>query len=85
MSAFAREAISHAEGHALGVMRRINGGRGVKEGTITINFPGGPCEACRKGVPELMRDGEILWVKYVKNGVEKLGNFTKSGGWKEGL
>ena len=85
LSAFAREAISHAEGHALGVMRRINGGRGVKEGTITINFPGGPCEACRKGVPELMRDGEILWVKYVKNGVEKLGNFTKSGGWKEGL
>ncbi len=71
LSEHAKEAIKHVEGHAAAIMRMYR----LHEGAVTINFPFGPCDDCIGGVPELLDDGQKLWV----NSPHGLGYFTNKG------
>jgi RHS repeat-associated protein len=76
LSEAAQAALSHVEGHAVAIMRKF----GIKEASITINNPSGPCSRyCQKGVPELLTNDEKLWVNYP----DGLGYFEKGRGWVE--
>lgn len=76
LSAAAKVALTHVEGHAVGIMREL----GIKEATVTINNPSGPCaNFCQKGIAELMEEGQKLWVRF---GKDRFGFFTNKG-WEE--
>ena len=71
LSKEAKIATTHVEGHAAAEMVRD----GLLESTIHINMDTGPCQFCIKGIPQLLGEGQKLWVAF-KNGV---GYFTNQG------
>jgi intein/homing endonuclease len=64
-------AMRHVEGHAVAEMIS----RGLNEGSLVINYSSGPCKFCREGIPELLRDGQKLWVAFEQG----VGFFTTQG------
>ncbi len=71
LSENARIALKHVEGHAVAEM--VEGG--LSEASLHINFETGPCSKCRLGIPELLTEGQKLWVIYDKG----FGYFTNKG------
>ena len=67
----AKIALSHVEGHAVAEM--IKGG--MTEAVVHINYKTGPCRFCKEGVPELLGDGQKLWVVFP----DGVGYFTNKG------
>jgi hypothetical protein len=71
LSEDAIKALKHVEAHAVAEM--ILGG--LKESVLHINFASGPCRFCRAAIPELMQEGQKLWVVFQKGA----GYFTRNG------
>ncbi|MGL4463158.1 MAG: DddA-like double-stranded DNA deaminase toxin, partial [Planctomycetia bacterium] len=74
MSSLSEDAVrslKHVEGHAVAEMARNN----LAESVLHINYKTGPCRFCRKGIPELLREGQKLWVVFP----DGIGYFTNKG------
>jgi RHS repeat-associated protein len=71
LSKEAREALKHVEGHAAAEMVKNR----LKEGVLHINYKTGPCGLCQSGIPELLENGQKLWVVYP----DGIGYFTNKG------
>jgi hypothetical protein len=55
----AKTAARHAEGAGVAAMQRL----GLKEGVVRVNA-NYVCQFCRRGLPELLKEGEKLYVFY---------------------
>jgi hypothetical protein len=64
-------ALKHVEAHAIANMIKNN----LDEASLFINYASGPCRFCRAGIPELMQDGQKLWVIFEQG----IGFFTRAG------
>jgi hypothetical protein len=64
-------ALKHVEGQAAAEMVKNN----LKEGVLHINYKTGPCPNCVPGVPELLGEGQKLWVVFP----DGVGYFTNKG------
>jgi hypothetical protein len=65
------KSLKHVEGHAAAEMVKNN----LKEGVLHINYKTGPCQFCRRGVSELLGEGQKLWVVFP----DGIGYFTNKG------
>jgi hypothetical protein len=64
-------SLTHVEGHAAAEMVENK----MKEAVLHINYETGPCPNCVSGVPELLEEGQKLWVVYP----DGVGYFTNKG------
>jgi hypothetical protein len=64
-------ALKHVEAHAVANMITNN----LDEASLFINYASGPCRFCRSGIPELMQNGQKLWVVFEQG----VGFFTRTG------
>jgi hypothetical protein len=74
MSKLSEDAIitlKHVEGHAAAEMVENH----LKEAVIHINYEIGPCDYCKRGLKELLDEGQKLWVIYPHGA----GYFTNKG------
>jgi hypothetical protein len=65
------KSLKHVEGHAAAEMVKNN----LKEGVLHINYKTGPCQFGRRGVSELLGEGQKLWVVFP----DGIGYFTNKG------
>jgi RHS repeat-associated protein len=67
----ARTSLKHVEGHAVAEMMAKN----MAEAVLHINYKTGPCPYCKRGIPELLNEGQKLWVVFP----DGVGFFTTKG------
>jgi hypothetical protein len=65
------KSLQHVEGHAAAEMVSNN----LSDAVLHINYKIGPCQYCRNGVPELLGEGQKLWVVFP----DGIGYFTNKG------
>jgi hypothetical protein len=61
----------HVEGHAAAEMAA----KEMAEAVLHINYATGPCSHCKIGIPELLKEGQRLWVVFP----DGVGFFTNKG------
>ena len=64
-------SLKHVEGHAAAEMVSNN----FTEAVLHVNYKTGPCQYCRRGISELLGEGQKLWVVFP----DGIGYFTNKG------